>query len=264
MYKSTTACIQNTQQSKAKYQHPISNFQHTTPSVTMPSPLYALEILSTFDPFAFTITGSRSTSEARRTPDSPPPKYTLVDDIPQSPRQPPQSCNCNICTGRTSRTPPRQSFSVPEQVEGAMYAAGIAAYTFTVMLESCLHYVSPGIFWFLTELFHEAFSHDIGFIAGCMVLACVYLSRAVAAFTVRLSGAIDNFGEELMPDMTSPPALEGFKLTRYLIRQDKMMRRSKMFSSPLWFEVGYKGPTYRPSVSYRETLLYKICMAARK
>lgn len=160
--------------------------------------------------------------------------------------------------------PPRQSFSVPEQVEGAMYAAGIAAFTFTVMLESYTHYVSPGIFWFLTELFHEAFIHSIGCTAGCMILTCIYLSRAVSAFTVRLSDAIDDFGEELMPDMTSPPALKGSKLTRYLIRRDKMTRKSKMVSSPLWFEVGYKRPTYRPRVPYRETLLYKICMAARK
>jgi hypothetical protein len=213
--------------------------------------MFNLEMPGGFAPFTFTIAESRSIIPAHMALPDPPPEYTLTENAtrvnrylprPQPSQEPPNACNCNICRAPAARPPPPYPFNALEQLKGAGYAGCIAVFVFAAILERHIRFVTHGISKFLLELSHHTLSHGIDVTLGVIVLFCWYLWRAVFCFAAHMSDAIDRFGEELMPDMTSPcgplVTMERSKFTRYLIQQDKMMRKTKMVSSPVWFEVG--------------------------
>jgi hypothetical protein len=207
---------------------------------------FNLEMPGAFESFACTVAESRSTVLAHMVP---PPEYTLTENAahvnhylprPQPSQEPPNACNCNICRAPAALPPPPYPFSALEQLKGVGYAGCIAVSVFAAILERHIRFVTPGISKFLLDLFHHTLSHGIDVTLGVIVLFCWYLWRAVFCFAAHMSDAIDMFGEGLMPDMTciDMPLVNGSRHTRYLIQQDKMMRRVKMVSSPVWFEVG--------------------------
>lgn len=205
-----------------------------------------LEMSGGFEPFVFTAEESRSILMDQRVPILPPPEYTLVDNAaranrytqrPRPSRGSSQSCNCNICS---AQVPQLQSFSVTESLRGAGHAGAIAVFYFSDTLERYVRFVTPGISSFLLELAHNTVSYGIGFALAMILLLCWFLVRTLLCFISRLSNAIDEFDEELMPNMTTPssPPRKGCELTRCQIQQDKMTEKAKSVSHLLWFEVG--------------------------
>ena len=148
----------------------------------MTMPLLAnLKMPGAFEPFAFTVAESRSIVLAHM---SQTPSYTFVGNTGCSnyypprlhpTREPPNACNCNICTAPAVELPPPYPFSRLERVMSGMHATIVAVCVFADILERHIRFVTPGLSRFLFHLASNTFADGIGLALAVIVLFCWYL-----------------------------------------------------------------------------------------